>query len=69
MLWLDWRWSVELSGSGGHLGGKNILFKEVLIDKFFQVPSEVSAKSSIVSLVAVKGLILICSGEGRIVLD
>ena len=33
VLWLDRRWSVELSGSGRCFKSKDVLFKETLLDE------------------------------------
>jgi len=65
---LDRWWTVELSGSKGHSEGKNVLFKKVLADKFFHVPSESSAMSSHVSLAIVEGIVLLCFRDDRIVM-
>jgi len=67
VLWLHRQWRVELSG--GRSWGKNVIFKEALAEKFFQVPSEDSAVSSLISLAIIEGTIFLCSGEDRILLD
>jgi len=56
-------------GEWTYSGGMNVLYEEALTDKFFQVPPVASTVDSLVSLVIVEGTVLLCSGEGRIVLD
>jgi len=69
VLRLDRRWSIQLSSSEGCSGGKNVLFKKALVDKFFQVPLGATTVDGLVSLPVVKRAVLLCSGESKIVLD
>ena len=48
---------------------KNVLFEEALVNKIFQVPSEALAVDDFVSLVVMKGVVLLFSNEGGITLD
>ena len=69
MLRLGKRRSTWLSCIGGCLGGKKILFEEVLMDTFFQVPLEDSVVGGLVSLTVMVKTEIFRSGECRIMLD
>ena len=69
VLQLSRRHSAWLSCFGGRLGGKNKLFEEVLVDKFFQVPLEVLAVDSMVFLTVIIRTIFFYSRESKVRLD
>ena len=69
VLQLSRRHSAWLSCFGGRLGGKNKLFEEVLVDKFFQVPQEASAIGGLVSLTVVIRTVIFHSEKYRVALD
>jgi len=69
MLRLGRRQSTRLSCTGGCLGGEDVLFEEVLADKFFQVPLEALTMGGPVSFTVIIRAILFCSGECGVVLD
>ena len=63
MLWLDRRWSIELSGSGGCFGGEDVLFEETLLDELLQVLPEGPVMDGLVSLAVIVGEIFFHSGK------
>jgi len=69
VLRLGRRWSARLFCTGGYLRGEDVLFEEVLADKFFQVPSEAIAVDCPVSFIVVIRATLFCSREYKVVLD
>ena len=68
-LWLDRRWSIELSGFEGCFGIEDVLFEEILLDELFQVLSEGPTMNGLVSLVVIVGAIFFYSRKRRIVPD
>jgi len=58
-----------LSCTGGYLGGKDVLFEEILADRFFHVPPEALVVDSLVFFSIVIRSIFFCSGECRVILD
>jgi len=53
-----------VSCTGGCLRGEEILFEEVLANKFFQIPLEALAVNGLVSFTVVIITVLFYSGEG-----
>jgi len=69
VLWLGRRRGASLSCTGGRLESKNVLFEEVLADKFSQVPREAFAVGRLVSLAVMIKTIIFNSRKCRTILD